>query len=75
MQSTAEFFNLLIKGQQKIRDIWKQQIEAEHRIEQDVLKQKKLTSALNNAEKDLKDGNGVTSLKEHQIFMNGNSFQ
>lgn len=76
MEATAQFFELLINGQQKIREMWKQQVEFERKTEQERLKYKDINLTIENSELiTAEDENSSIESSEQQIIINGKSYK
>ena len=48
MAATVQFFDLLVNGQKKIRDMWKRQVDIERKNERERLQQKNINLTLEN---------------------------
>ncbi|XP_011506078.1 PREDICTED: zinc finger protein 761-like isoform X1 [Ceratosolen solmsi marchali] len=71
LEATVQFFELLINGQRKIQEMWKQQIEFQRRIERGRLKKKNINITLNNSKLlNAENDNLVPESNHQQIIIN-----
>lgn len=72
LEATVQFFELLINGQRKIRELWKQQVELERKAEQEHYKVKSINLTLDNSKLiNSENENSATEGTEQQIVING----
>ncbi|OXU19960.1 hypothetical protein TSAR_013867 [Trichomalopsis sarcophagae] len=69
LEATVQFFELLINGQRKIREMWKQQVELESKAEQEHYKVKSINLTLDNS-KLINSENDNSEGTEQQIVIN-----
>lgn len=74
LEATVQFFQLLINGQNKIREMWNQQVEIDRKTEREQLRYKNINIKLaNEMAHNAEEEDMSVESNEQQIFINGNN--